>query len=211
VSSHGKTQSIIGLGQEASVSQNAQLIVRRRLEEFSRWSTHAESPYAIKELHQLRIATKRLRYTLEIFVDFFSDGCKFVIEEMRALQDELGVLHESDVFIALLRMCLFCQDNPACARRLRRIHNNHAGMFSPALVAALLDPETAPSAAERYGLEWVLRKQEHIREEQYSAFYAHWSRLQEQDFHRRVLDWLEEERSDEHGRIFSPVSQKGKQ
>jgi CHAD domain-containing protein len=186
-----KAKPITGLDPQAPAGQYARLIARARLEELYSWSDYADAPYAVKELHHLRIAAKRLRYTLEMFEGFLPPMCTSVVEELTGIQDELGELHDSDVLIALLRLCLSCQENPAYARQLSRVQKNKGGMLEPALLATLLDPSAAPTASERYGLERLLQKQEHLREEQYAAYHAHWSRLQEQDFHRHVLDLVE--------------------
>jgi hypothetical protein len=62
--------------------------------------------------------------------------------------------------------------------------------LKPALVASVLDPEVAPSAEERYGLEQLLNRQLQNREEQYRAFRKHWFQLQARDFRREILEVL---------------------
>jgi len=56
----------------------------------------------------------------------------------------------------------------------------------------VLDPDVAPSAEQRYGLEQLLRKQLHVREEHYRMFRKHWYQLQVRDFRREILDVLSE-------------------
>ncbi len=191
-----KTSSSARLDPQGPTGQNARLIARTKLDELSRWSEYADTPYAVKELHHLRIAAKRLRYTLEIFEDTLPATCTSVVKEVTELQDELGLLHDSDVFIALLRLCLSCQENPAYTRILSRAHNTGGALLRADLVATLLDSTTIPTALERYGLERLLQVQEKVREIRYHAFLAHWSRLQEQDFHRHLLDLLSNELAD---------------
>jgi CHAD domain-containing protein len=60
-----KAKPIRGLDSQASTGENARIIARTRLEELYSWSKYVDSPYHIRELHDLRIAAKRLRYTLE--------------------------------------------------------------------------------------------------------------------------------------------------
>ncbi len=188
-----KTPSIAGLDPQGPTGQNARLIAQTKLEELYRWSEYADIPYAVKELHRLRIAAKRLRYTLEIFEDVLPATCTSVVKEVTALQDELGLLHDSDVFIALLRLCLSCQESPTYARILSRAQNTGGALLRATMVATLLAPTTVPTALERYGLERLLQMQEKVRETRYYAFCTHWSRLQEQDFHRHLLDLLSKE------------------
>lgn len=58
------------------------------------------------------------------------------------------------------------------------------------MVAAVLDPDVAPNASQRYGLEQLLLKQSQLREEHYQAFRRHWHQLQARDFRRELLDVL---------------------
>jgi CHAD domain-containing protein len=191
-----KAKPITGLDPLAPVGNNARIIARTRLEEMYAWSDYVDSPYSVRELHNLRIAAKRLRYTLEIFEDFLPEDCKAAGKELQQLQDELGELHDSDVLIALLRLCLGSQESPASDQALESARGNQGktkSFLQPELVAALLDTAVAPTAQERYGLEQLLRKQQQIREEQYQAFRQHWYRLQEQDFRHHLLALLDKE------------------
>ena len=56
---------------------------------------------ATEELHNLRISAKRLRYTLELFRAVFGESGERQIERVKAIQEELGNLHDADVRIAL--------------------------------------------------------------------------------------------------------------
>jgi hypothetical protein len=60
-------------------------------------------------------------------------------------------------------------------------------LLQPALVASLLDPDVAPSAEQRYGLEQLLHKQLQLREEHYRIFRKHWYQLQARDFRYMIL------------------------
>jgi CHAD domain-containing protein len=51
----------------------------------------------IKLYHELRIDTKRLRYTLEFFQEVLGPEVEPVIEALIAVQDHLGALHDADV------------------------------------------------------------------------------------------------------------------
>jgi CHAD domain len=75
------------------------------------WERYVDSPSHERELHNLRIAAKRLRYTLEIFEDVLPEACKPAIKELERIQEELGALHDSDVKIALLQRCLRSQNS----------------------------------------------------------------------------------------------------
>lgn len=185
-----KAKPITGLDTQAPVRDNARLIARTRLEEVYDWGKYVDDPYEVHNLHNLRIATKRLRYTLELFEDVLPQDSKSIVEELTKIQDELGTLHDNDVMIALLRLCLGSQDGGSAYEQALSQTNNKQGkayLLAPELVADVLDPHVAPSARERYGLEQMLLKQQQEREEHYQAFRQHWYELQARDFRRQIL------------------------
>ena len=190
-----KAKPITGLDPRAPTGKNARIIARVRLEEMYKWDRYVDNPYNIRELHDLRIAAKRLRYTLEIFEEVLPEASKSIVKELTQIQDELGALHDSDVMIALLRLCLGTQDSGVAYEDAlvdaQKQYSKKQFILPPQLVAVLLDPASAPSAEERYGLERMLFKQEQCREEQYSAFRQHWYQLQARDFRREILDILD--------------------
>jgi hypothetical protein len=190
-----KARPITGLDPQAPTGKNARLIAKVRLEELYSWESYVDHPYHIRELHNLRIAAKRLRYTFEVFEEVLPVACKPIHEELVQIQDELGVLHDTDVMIALLRLCLGSHDTATVLETAQRNGNKHhpheKALVSPELVANLLDPAVAPSADERYGLEQFLQSQEQVREEQYAVFRQHWYALQARDFRREILELLE--------------------
>lgn len=192
-----KAKPITNLNIQAPTTQNADQIVQARLTEMYEWSNFADSPYAVRELHNLRIAAKRLRYTLTTFADFLPGDCKPLVQELKQLQDELGALHDSDVLIALLRLCLGSQENPIADPHMltgqKGQKSKTKSFIRPELLVAVLDPSVAPTSQERNGLEQLLRQQEQKRQEYYQAFRQHWYRLQEQDFRGRLLSIIRQD------------------
>ena len=189
-----KAKPITGLDATAPTGTNARKIARFRLDEMFEWDIYVDNPYQVQRLHDLRIAAKRLRYTLEIFEDVLPEGSASVVEELTAIQDEIGALHDSDVQIALLRLCLGSQDSGTgyeeALVNARKQHTKKDFLVAPELVADVLEPAQAPSAEERYGLEEMLQRQQRTREEQYKAFREHWYALKARDFRREVLSML---------------------
>ena len=90
-----------------TVTENARRIVRARLAELYVWAQYVHDESRAREQHQLRIATKRLRYTLELFRDYLPEQTSELIKGLKNLQDALGLLHDCDVLIAILRSALF--------------------------------------------------------------------------------------------------------
>ncbi|RQD81634.1 MAG: CHAD domain-containing protein [Methanocalculus sp. MSAO_Arc2] len=73
-----------------------------RLEELFSYERFIHDPARISEHHDMRIAAKRLRYTLEIFNDLYSGTLKKPIQEIKHLQDILGDMHDCDVWLDVL-------------------------------------------------------------------------------------------------------------
>lgn len=192
-----KAKPVTALDIQVPTGKNARALARTRLDELYSWSDFVDDPYRIRELHDLRIAAKRLRYSLEIFADVLPEFSTEAVKELTQLQDELGDLHDSDVMIALLRVCLGLQDGgPGYEQALARIKpqqiKGHT-LLRPDLLAVLINSNSAPSAEERYGLEWLLKEQQLQREQQYATFRQHWYTLQARDFRRQLLAALDTE------------------
>jgi hypothetical protein len=190
-----KARPITGLNPQDATGKNARIIARVRLEDLYSWESYVDNPYNIVELHNMRIAAKRLRYTFEVFEDVLPVASKTVLKEIVQLQEELGDLHDSDVMIAMLRLCLGSHDTATQPETMHLNGNDHhehrKSLVSVELIADLLNPAVAPSVEERYGMEHFLLSQEQLREKRYEAFRQHWYALQAQDFKRQVQEILE--------------------
>ena len=68
---------------------------------YDEWVTGPDVP--LERLHLLRIAAKRLRYTLEFFQEVLGPEAKASISEVKALQDHLGDLQDAMVASGILR------------------------------------------------------------------------------------------------------------
>lgn len=190
-----KARPVKGLDAHAPTGENARMIARVRLEELCGWDQYVDEPYRVRELHNMRIAAKRLRYTLEVFEDYLPEACAQIVKELEQLQDELGALHDSDVMIALLRLCLGSEDGGTAYERVlvqaKQRQGKEKYLVRPELVADLVDPAVAPTAEERYGLEQLLSRLQQHRQEQYAAFRQHWYQLRARDFRREILEILD--------------------
>lgn len=193
-----KAKPITGVDVQATTGVNARIIARTRLEELEQWGRYAHDPQRSDELHDLRIAAKRLRYTLEIFADALPPEIAPVTAEVTQIQEELGALHDSDVLMALLRLCSqqgehaegHVQDSHAQAVAAQHEAGKHL-ITDIALVAHLLDAGTAPAQIQRVSLQHLLESTKQQREAQYVVFREHWDSLQERDFQgaiRSILD-----------------------
>src|SRR5260221_13586069 len=145
---------IAGLNAQAPTTQNVRLILRQRLDEMYSYAQYVDSPDHIQELHDLRIAAKRVRYSLEVFEEFLPEKSKAFAATLTQLQDELGSLHDSEVMLALLRQLLLGKEAETSAE-----------LVPPEMARAVLEPEhvAALSPKERSGLFGLLRRQEQRR------------------------------------------------
>jgi CHAD domain-containing protein len=74
--------------------------VSLRVMETLKLEEYVADPQAKDKHHALRIAVKRLRYTLEAFKPLFDDQLKKEIGELKEIQDLLGAMHDCDVWLA---------------------------------------------------------------------------------------------------------------
>src|SRR5689334_16042356 len=88
---------------KAPLLANAARVITRRLDEMLAYEGYLADASLIHELHQMRIAAKRLRYTLEIFQDIYTRYTPYgkafteTISKVRDLQEILGEIHDADV------------------------------------------------------------------------------------------------------------------
>jgi len=74
-------------------------VIKERLKEFSAASLRIYLPFENKELHELRILAKRLRYAIELFAVCWGEEIEGIAKEISLLQTSLGELHDCDVWI----------------------------------------------------------------------------------------------------------------
>jgi CHAD domain-containing protein len=86
------------------VREVAPMVIYRRLASvraYGEWVTIPNPP--LTRLHSLRIACKRLRYTLEFFEEVLGPDTGVLIQEIVSLQDHLGALQDAVVASDILR------------------------------------------------------------------------------------------------------------
>jgi hypothetical protein len=72
------------------------------LKKFMEYEAFIHDPEAILELHAMRIAAKRLRYTLETFSPLYPNELKAYIQAVKTTQEMLGEIHDCDVWAIFL-------------------------------------------------------------------------------------------------------------
>lgn len=132
--------------------------VSHRLAEVIRLEGCVADPQAKSEHHQLRIAIKRLRYTLEAFRPLFDDELKSEIRALKDIQDLLGEMHDCDVWLDGLDN--WSQD--------------------------LMPPGSTDAATIMPGLEAIRTDRSQERERLYAKFSEKWGDLRQRRFFETV-------------------------
>ncbi len=93
-----KALPVYAVNPQGALAENAPLILHTRLEEMYRFVPYIADPTRVAELHNMRIAAKRLRYTMEIFAPCFSgkDFAK-IYDQVKSIQEQIGEIHDADV------------------------------------------------------------------------------------------------------------------
>lgn len=101
-----KARPVAGLHPHASLARNARAIVAVRVAEMFDFAHAIGNPAGDKDLHNMRIAAKRLRYTLEMFRPALTDDGPPLIDVVKELQERIGAIHDADVLDGIARQRL---------------------------------------------------------------------------------------------------------
>jgi CHAD domain-containing protein len=100
------------------VEEMAQQELRRRAKLFFRQGSQVAGPNAdAGELHKVRIAAKKLRYTLELFADLYGPGAEDWLDRIRGAQTLLGGINDCRAVRSLIASL---GGNPKVEAALRR-------------------------------------------------------------------------------------------
>jgi CHAD domain-containing protein len=113
----------------------------------------------VEKLHAMRLAGKRLRYTLEIFAPLYNERLDPFITMMKDIQDQLGEIHDDDVWVDWL---------PKFINEERTRIEDYFGHSGP--LDRLLP-----------GLHFLIKDRQQAREDAYQRFLLTWSSIQEED------------------------------
>jgi hypothetical protein len=178
-----KARKVKGLDCDGPLAENALRIVGVRLEELHSFAGAARDPAAVKSLHDMRIASKRLRYVLEATAPALGPAAADGAKQAKKLQDVLGEIHDCDEFAPRVR---------AHIAKLRAEDAN-AVRAAAAPNSKDLDPaaaRNAPNRARYRGLEALHTYIVARRDVLYSAFLREWERLENDGLGPGLLDRL---------------------
>ncbi len=88
--------------------------ILEKLDNLLSYEPFVDDPERITELHAMRIAAKRMRYTLELFAPLVRDGYKNWLKPLKEIQDLLGYVHDCDVWVEFIPG--FLQDEKALTK-----------------------------------------------------------------------------------------------
>lgn len=97
-----RARRVKGIRRSESLRENAGRVLDVRLDELLSWRSALSDPSLVRELHDMRIAAKRLRYALEVFEVCFPD-VKPILRQVTSIQEDLGSIHDLDVLSGILR------------------------------------------------------------------------------------------------------------
>ena len=151
----------VKLDPDAPLGESLLAILTVRLDELYSFdaSKHAE-------LHDLRIAAKRVRYILEAAEPVFGEPAKRGVKTMKQVQDLLGEIHDCDELL------------PLVARHTEKLRVEDD--------AAALAGQQLPNRRKYRGLEALRAHTVAERERLYERFARKWAKLERDAFRARL-------------------------
>lgn len=181
-----KARKIKGIRCDDPVLANARKIIDVRLEEMLEFGKHAHDPSRIEEIHNLRIAAKRLRYTLEMFRFAFPKKLGSLISEVKEVQEHIGDMRDADVMIERVAGILD-SERTARAERLRQIAEATTRGTPAQRHQRIKSAVNGPTfARDEIALFTMIAYRAQERDEAYDRFVRHWERLEATDFPTRL-------------------------
>jgi len=87
--------------------------ISSRLSVLMQYERHMYNPDAVAEHHAMRIAAKKLRYTMEVYAPLYRRNLKKSLVRVKRIQEILGDLHDCDVWIdTVMAMLLTERSSP---------------------------------------------------------------------------------------------------
>ena len=146
-----------GIQPQSSYRWNAQLILAVKIQEVYSWVKFIRDPDKIKELHNLRISIKRLRYSMEFFAINYGEEFQDFLKILADLQEQLGDIHDCDVVEVVL------------TDYLQEL------------------PNQGDTEADAIGINALLLRYREMRKAKHQAFLRQWDALEEADFKVQLL------------------------
>lgn len=133
--------------------------VAGRLDDFLGYAEIVHQPEKVAELHEMRIAAKWLRYTMENFAPLYGGELKDWLNPVREMQEQLGDIHDCDVWGVFLPQ--FMEDE----RERMLAYLGHVKSYHRLVL----------------GFQGFLVDRQAMRARRYAEFRAYWDAQLEQD------------------------------
>jgi CHAD domain-containing protein len=174
-----KARHVPGLEPDGPLAENLRRIVAVRLDELRSFAPDGGAPSSAGDLHDMRIAAKRLRYVLEMAEPVLGASARTGAKQARRVQDVLGEIHDCDEGV------------PRVRAELKRLRGEDAVAMadSAGRGAKDLDPAAirdAPHRRHYAGLEGYAAYLEARRDVLYAEFVRYWGRLERGGFADRI-------------------------
>ena len=186
-----KAQPVLGVDPDNSIRANAALIIAVRVAELIAWERYIDDPAKMLELHQMRIAAKRLRYTMELFAPFYGSDFAAAINQIKAIQEQLGGIHDADVLVPEVRAHLVEILQPP--RKKKSAVGVHCADFDAAA-----------------GLLALCRRKQEERDALYVKFLAAWRKMRADGFFESLRAMVREESAESVVRPLREGERNGK-
>jgi len=185
-----KPRPATGIDPSRRIRPNARRILATRIDEVYQYDGLVANPANITDLHDMRIAFKRLRYLLEIFGSAFAADLEPYLDQVKAMQDLLGDIHDCDVQVPMLESHLEWLERQEAtsvermltsARRTRGPEDQDVALqrFRSRL-------EAARRTDERPGIHTLIAMRRAQRIALYARFTDEWRRLKHERFRQHL-------------------------
>ena len=170
-----KARKVKDLDPDGPLIDNMQRVIAARSDELLGFIPAALDPLREEELHDMRIAAKRLRYLLELSESLFGAPARKAAKEVKALQDLLGEIHDCDELLPLVDGHVARLRSEDAAEVVARAEPGAADL-DPAL------SKDAPHRTRYRGLELLMVHTRARRELLHTRFVHEWQELEEGGF-----------------------------
>jgi hypothetical protein len=173
-----------GADPKKSFLANAQVVLPTRLAELSSWERAVHDPHNVRDLHNMRISAKRLRYSMELYRICFENNYQHYLDAVKTIQELLGKIHDCDVMVDfLIEYCAKTeQRRRRRAAKVKQQSNLHVTSRPTQMAFPFI---TALGDARPIRKLIAARRRERTRT--YKKFVALWDHLTESDFQSNLL------------------------
>ena len=185
-----KPRPVTGIDPSRRVRPNARRILATRIDEVYQYDGLVANPANITDLHNMRIAFKRLRYLLEIFDGAFDADLEPYLDQVKAMQDLLGDIHDCDVQVPMLEAHLAWLERQEATSVERMLTSARRTASAEDQEVALERFRSRLDAArrtdERPGIHTLIAMRRAQRIALYARFTSEWRRLKHERFRQHL-------------------------